>query len=83
MSDRLLEDLTPEEQEQYHQEHEDQISGAIFHATKDLHIMENLKIAIAMYLHKFGRGAISDDLMNLQIKVSNIVDKQKDFIDKI
>lgn len=83
MSDRLLEDLTPEEQDQYHQEHEDQISGAIFHASQDLNVMENLKIAIAMYLHKFGRGAISDDLMNLQIKVSNIVEKQKDFIDKI
>ena len=41
MSDRLLEELTPEEQEAYHNEHEEQLQGAIFHATKDLHVMEN------------------------------------------
>ena len=83
MSDRLLEELTPEEQEAYHNEHEEQLQGAIFHATKDLHVMENLRIAIAMYLHKFGKGAISDDLMHLQVKVANIVEKQKEYIDLI
>ena len=83
MSDRLLEDLTPEEQDAYHAEHEEQIQGALFHAAQDLNTMENWRIAIAMYLHKFGKGAISDDLMNLQIKVQNIIQKQKEYIDLI
>ena len=83
MSDRLLEELTPEEQEAYHNEHEEQMQSALYHAAQDMNVMENLRIAIAMYLHKFGKGAISDDLMHLQVKVTNIVEKQKEYIDLI